>query len=164
MTEQDIIAALTEMQTLAATAVAEAAGDSREGQSSVEERIAVMSVVRNRLRQPLRFGHTYREVCLAPAQFSCWTPGPDANHQRLIALAYLLVTHQPLLNAIADETLYLANGIISGVIADRTNGATSYYAPKAMKPAGRVPPWAMKNGKKIAPVAQVGDQLFFKGV
>lgn len=53
------------------------------------------------------------------------------------------------------ETLYLADGIMAGVILDCTQGATHYYAPKAMRPPGKVPTWA--QGK---PTRAIGDQLF----
>ena len=54
---------------------------------------------------------------------------------------------------------WIAQGIISGAIEDRTGGATHYYAPRAMTPIGRVPPWA----KGLTPM-KVGSQLFFSGV
>lgn len=158
MNEAEIKAALTDLQALAGTMVAEAAGDRREGNSSLEERAAVGCVIRNRVRRPGGWGDSYRTVCLARLQFSCWNPGDDANHKRLIDLAYLLVTNQPAMDSLVLETLWLAQGIISGTVLDRVNGATHYYAPKAMKPAGRVPAWA--KGKQ--PAAAVGDQLFFK--
>jgi spore germination cell wall hydrolase CwlJ-like protein len=65
------------------------------------------------------------------------------------------------------ETVYLAAGVISGAFLDRTGGATSYYAPKAMKPAGAKPSWVYLNGKsgpEHVPTAVVGSQIFYKGV
>ena len=157
MTEAEIKAALTDHQALTCTMVHEAAGDWRQGNSSVEERIAVGCVLRNRCRQPKRWASDYRGVALARLQFSCWNPGPDANHQRLMQLAYLLATGQPVTDPIFLETAFLAQGIMAGTILDRVNGATCYYAPKAMVPAGTVPTWA--KGKQ--PAAAVGDQLFY---
>jgi exonuclease III len=162
LTRTEILAKLTDLQTLALTAWAEARGDSREGNSSVEERIAVLSVIRNRLRRPRRFGDTYKAVCLAKWQFSCWNPGTDANHQNVMRLAYLLVTDQPTLDPLLDETLFLADGVMRGIILDRVMGADHYYAPKGMVPRDRVPDWAKDaQGRARTPLVIVGDQRFY---
>lgn len=168
-TEQEatIKAALTDEQALALTMLAEAGGDWREGGSSVEERLAVGFVVRNRVKTPRRWGKTFRDVCLARLQFSCWNPGPDANHVRLMALAERIVLGFTNPDPLLAETVYLAAGVISGVFLDRTNGATSYYAPKAMVPAGSKPAWVYLNGKsgpEHLPAAVIGSQIFYKGV
>ena len=70
MSERDIKAALTDELALALTLDAEGRGDGRDG-SSVEERIAIGCVIRNRLALG-HWGLTYRAVCHAPRQFSCW--------------------------------------------------------------------------------------------
>lgn len=160
-----VLALLSDADTLALTALAEAVGDHQQGGSSVEERIAVMSVIRNRVRTPLRFGGaTYKAVCLKNNgrtwQFDCWRPGSGANHDRLMAMAYLLVTGQPLLQPYWEETRFLAGGVVRGVILDRVSGATHFYAPKTMKPVGAVPKWA----RGVEPCAAVGSQLFFVNV
>lgn len=168
MTEQDearIKEALSDRLALALTMIAEAAGDWREGGSSVEERIAVGTAVRNRV-QARRYPKTFRGVCLQAKQFSCWNPGTDANHVRLMATADFLIrggTPDP----ISAETLYLADGIISGTILDRTNGATSYYAPAAMRPPGSKPFWVYLNGRsgpEHPPAAVIGSQVFYRNV
>ena len=160
------MAALTDQQTLALTMWAEARqiprSDPRD-HSPVEELLAVGCVVRNRLPHPERWRATdasYKAICLAPRQFSCWNDGTDANHVALLDQARLLVDPfaAPVLLRSPDpevrECLHLASGIITGVIIDRTNGATSYWAP-AMVPPGRIPEWAV--GK---PILQIGDQNF----
>lgn len=165
MTEADVKAALTDHQALACTMVHEAAGDWRQGHSSVEERIAVGCVLRNRCRQPKRWAADYRGVALARWQFSCWNPGSGANHDALMRLAYLLVTGQPVTDLIYLETAYLAQGILDGTILDRVGGATFYYAPKAMVPKGSKPRWVFVNGKdgpEHPAAAAVGDQLFYR--
>jgi len=152
--EAAIRAALDDVTAPALTAWAEARGDRREGGSSVEERIAVLSVIRTRARLGRQ---TLKAVCLAPRQFSCWNPGDDTNHLALLEQAERLVTHQAV-DPILLETIYLAEGIAGDVILDRVGGATHYYAPDAMVPRGRVPAWA--RGRR--PVAVVGRQLFFR--
>jgi len=164
-TEGAIQLLLTDEQALALTMDAEGTGDWREGGSSAEERIAIGTVVRNRVHATP--GTTFRAVCLARKQFSCWNPGTDANHVRLMKTAQAVVGAAALLSADLAETFYLARGIIDGVIQDRTNGATHYYAPNAMKPAGSKPFWVYlngKNGPEHPAVAVIGSQRFYKGV
>lgn len=156
MTDQQVIDAASDVQVLALTMIGEAVGDSRDG-SSVEERIAVGCVMRNRLRAPGRFGDNYRHVCLARRQFSCWNNG-DPNQPRLLRIAYLLVTHQPTLDPLVEETLFVADGISRGVVLDRVKGATHYLTTVLLK-TGTVA-WA----KGLTPVATCGAHSFFAGV
>lgn len=156
-------AALLETDILALTAWAEARGDHNQGNSSVEERIAVMSVIRNRVASPAWWGKNYRQVCLQAWQFSCWNPGTDANHQALVALATKVSQNQITGDTLFDETRFLADGIRRGVVLDRVSGADHYYAPKAMRPAGTVPAWAKRpDGTVLPPGAIVGDQHFYQ--
>lgn len=166
--EAAITAALDDEQATALTMVAEAAGDNAEGASSVEERLAVGTVIRNRVQASgRRWAKTFRGVCLARSQFSCWNPGTDPNHVRLMALAGRLVAGLASDDPIYAETVYLARGIIGGVILDRTGGATHYYAPAAMNPAGSKPFWVYlngKNGPEHRPTAVIGSQVFYRNV
>lgn len=157
MTDVEIRDQLSDLKALALTAWAEARGDAGDG-SSVEERIAVMSVIRNRLRVIHAWGDTYRDVCFARYQFSCWNDDGSANHRRLMEIAYRLVTKQPTMDLLLEETLYLADGVMRGIILDRTNGAAMYYAPEAMVPKGSVPKWAQGR----TPTAHVGRQVFYR--
>jgi hypothetical protein len=126
-----------------------------------------MVVVRNRRAQFARWRATdasYKAVCLAPNQFSCWNPGTDRNHVALMAQARILIegvdvaghvdTMHPI-DPLLLECLYLADGVISGALLDRTGSANSYWAPAAMVPAGRVPSWAVGLAH-----LQIGTQLF----
>lgn len=119
---------------------------------------AVASVIRNRAAWG-PFGRTMRAVCLWPWAFSCWVPeGGAANHQRLVEHAHTLRLgqHPPLLARAAQvAAAYLADGAEPD---DPTNGADHYYAPKAMKPAGAVPAWAVN----LTPVAEIGRHVFFR--
>mgnify|MGYP001002254112 CR=1 FL=1 len=159
MTNEDARKILMAEDWVGLTMFGEARGDSRVDGSSLEERVAVGCVIRNRLKTPGRFGDSYQTVCLKRKQFSCWNEN-DPNsallwtHARNIAAA--LKVDDPLL----QETLFLANGIVSNILRDITNGATSYYAPRSMVPPGRVPDWAIGH----EPCARIGTQLFFKGV
>lgn len=166
MDEKAILDQLTDVEALAGTMYAEAAGDAKEGGSSVEERIAVGCVIRTRVSNYRAYGataQTLKAVCLAhnakgTYQFDCWRPGSGANHDRLVAQIGLLVEGKPLTDLVLRETLYLAEGIVSGALLDRTKGANMYYAPVSMIPAGSEPSWA--KGK--TPVAVIGSQRFYK--
>jgi hypothetical protein len=172
MTDQEVLSALDDRQTLALTAWGEARQiprDDPDSHSPIESLVAVMCVVRNRLLKDQKAvaggflhphgGLSYKSICLAPAQFSCWTAGSGSNHDALMAQAHLLLDESPQPVGAVDtevrECLYLADGVIANTIIDRTGGATSYWAPASMVPPGRVPTWA--EGK---PTTRIGDQLF----
>jgi hypothetical protein len=157
VTDDEIKGGLNDRLALGLTAWAEARGDAAQGGSSVEERLAVMAVCRNRAADTLhRWPKTVAGVCLQPVQFSCWNTGADVNHLALMAQAQAVLAGMIVADRLLQETLYLADGVLAGIIADRTGGANHYYAPKAM--GGKVPAWA----KGRQPVAAVGDQLFFR--
>ncbi len=166
MTDLEAIAALDDRSTLAATGWAEARKIPRDDpadHSPVEELIAVMVVCRNRRAKlnARNLAASYKDVCLAEKQFSCWNPGTDGNHLALIAQVHLLVepwanTDGRSVDTELRECLYLADGVIANTLIDRTGGAMSYYSPAAMIPPGRVPSWAA--GK---PFLLIGDQRFY---
>lgn len=152
LTDEQILAQLTDVQVAALTALREAVGDRswEKDTSSVEERIAVLTVIRNRVRRPKRFGDTFKAVCLAPKQFSCWNRD-DPNRPKALALGYLMATRQPVDDRNYLETEFLAQGVVAGLILDRVNGSNHYHTT-AVKP-----PWA----KGQTPQCQVGSHLFY---
>lgn len=159
MTNDEARSLLTPADVVALTMYGEARGDGRDG-SSIEERLAVGCVIRNRLVvNPARYGESYQDVCWARAQFSCWNPN-DPNSAELWAHARSIASGIRILDPLLRETRFLADGIVSGNIRDFVAGATHYYSPRSMKPTGSVPAWAMG----VTPIARVGSQLFFRGV
>ena len=159
MTETEILERLAPVDVLALTAMGEARGDYAEGGSSVEERIGCLCVIRNRLRTPLRYGDSYAAVCLKRKQFSCWNEN-DPNRAWLLAIAYRIATGQPSMDPLLEETRWLAQGIVTGVLLDTTRNATHYYSPGAMKPKGSMPTWARNQ----VACAVIGGSRYFKGV
>lgn len=143
-----IKAGLTPEQTVAMTIWAESRAELIEGQ------IAVGCVIRNRVLMPRRFSDTWKKVCLAKWQFSCWIPqGGEANYQLLMARCdAALRGTQPW----PSQALWLAQGLISGAVGDRVAGATHYYASWLKPP----PAWA----QGVPPVAVIGVHRFYKGV
>ena len=65
LTDAEVKARLSDLEVTLVTLFGEARGEPVEGL------IAVGSVIRNRVKAA-RFGSTYRAVCLARWQFSCW--------------------------------------------------------------------------------------------
>lgn len=158
MTDMDILAMLTSPVVLALTMYAEARGDKVVGEvSSVEERIAVGCVIRNRVGtgKIKEFGFLWKGVCLQPEQFSCWNADGGLNHSIIMHLAERW-TQKISWDALAAETLFLASGVINGSLIDQTKGATHYYAPAAMIPPGRIPKSAIGKSFTI-----IGTQYFY---
>lgn len=151
----EMIAALTEPQILTLTLFGEARGEPIEGQ------IAIGCLIRNRLETG-RWGASYSKVCLAPWQFSCWTPkGGQHNHDLVISMAKELATSQQVPDDInLRQCAWVSMGVIGAWVQDTTHDATHYYAPSAMTPAGTVPTWAINQ----QPVATIGRHLFFRGI
>jgi spore germination cell wall hydrolase CwlJ-like protein len=127
-----IKAALSHEQTVAMTIWAESRAEPVEGQ------IAVGNVIRNRVLRPKRFSNTFKDVCLARLQFSCWVPaGGEKNYQMLLARCERALSdpiHWP------RQALWIAQGIVSNDLADNVAGADHYYAKWMEKP----PSWAAR--------------------
>ena len=129
-------------------------GESRSG--PIEGRVSVASVIRNRLRTG-RWGETYRSVCLAPWQFSCWKlQGGKENYEAVQNIAKKLTDDETPEDAALRECLWIAHGIIGEWIQDTVRRATHYHAA-SMKPK---PYWA--NGKE--PVCEISSHVFYVGI
>lgn len=160
MNVDEVRAALDDFTALTITLFGETSGEPIEG------KVAVGNVIRNRVKAQRRFGTTYRAVCHAKGQFSCWWPyGGQENYERVMALArsFAEKTALPLpiaSLAVFQECGFIAEGILGGQLRDNTHGSTHYFAPRAMVPLGRVPDWAVG----LTPTARVANQFFFAGV
>lgn len=159
MTDAAAIALLSTDQVLAITLYGEARSEPVEG------RIAIASVIRNRVnadlgndQKPDWWGEGYKGVCLAPWQFSCWTPkGGEQNYADVMAAVHTAVNGAPI-GPVLRECAWLALGIIGGDLRDRVNGATHYLTADLFRI--NPPKWA--KGK--TPLVRVGAHLFFKDV
>ena len=106
---------------------------------------SVINVICNRATE--RHSSPYEE-CIRPLQFSSITAPRDPQ----LAL-------WPLPGDSAWQTAQaLATSAAQGILGDITQGATSYYAPAAMKPPGSVPDWANEMTKTV----EIAGQIFFK--
>ena len=149
---RDDFATLPELRLLAALVAGEALDQSYIGKLSV-----AYSVV-NRVASPgawiTWWGRNVREVILCPKQYSCFD---DPNRYDDMVLA--ANTPVPTFHYIGSyaESVMAAYVALNGNEPDPTHGATHYYAPKAMRPAGKVPSWV----PHMRQVAAIDDQLFY---
>lgn len=127
------------VDTLARTLWGEARGETKAG------REAIASVILNRLKKPSRFGKSIEEVCLKPAQFSCWNDG-DPNLPKLKKVDKS--------NPIFAECVAIAENAVQGLLADSVIGADHYHT------TGVSPTWS--HGK--TPCITIGNHLFFNNI
>lgn len=132
---------LTPEEVLSLTIWGESRGQSHDG------RVAVGSVVMNRVRWPRWWGRTVHGVCLAPWQFSCWNVG-DVNRQKIEALVAAGFTG----NQAYPDCLDIARGLVAGLVEDPTRRA-DHYCTRAAHPK-----WA--EGQ--TPVAEIDDHVFYR--
>ena len=123
---------------------------------AVEGKIAIGNVCRNRLKTN-RWGSSYERVCLAPMQFSCWSPqGGLSNYTTLQALAQQIMNGKPPKgDPILDECYWIASGIQSGAAQDNVDAATFYFVTNS-----KMPSWAIGH----LPVCVIGAHSFFSGI
>lgn len=160
----ELVEPLTDLQAVALTMYGEARGDGRDG-SSLEERVAVGCVIRNRRLNGQRFGRTFKAVCLQRAQFSCWWEfGGRENyrHMQTIVQAVTGLAAFPQLpireSDLLMECQFLADGIVGGMLRDITHGATHYMTRHLYEK--RTVVWA----QGLKPSWEIGSHVFFAGV
>lgn len=128
---------------LALTIYAEARGEPHRG------KIAVGSVVLERVDHREWDGRTIKEVCLWPVQFSCFLP-KDPNRPMLQDIAGKW-DEEIVKNKTLQECLGVAQDLISGRL-ERFPKALDYFNPRACHPD-----WA--DDKTL--VAQIGNHNFY---
>jgi N-acetylmuramoyl-L-alanine amidase len=150
-TDEQIVAALTDAQALLCTLYGEGRGESVNG------RVAIGAVIRNRVRLG-KWGSTYKSVCLAPWQFSCWkAAGGAENHTVVMRLARQLAEGDAgAITPLVAETRYLADGIIEGVLLDPTRGAINYHATSMVG----LPTWAATMKLTV----RIDGHLFYRAL
>lgn len=145
-----VLDALTDVQIVALTLFGEARGEGPDG------RIAVANVIANRVAaQRTAFGGTAREVCLKPAQFSCWSDaGGPLNHRVLLDTAVALARGE--VGPVLRECLWIADGLLRRQFVDNTHGATHYLTTDLLATAP--PAWA--QGQTVR--ARIGAHAFLR--
>ena len=139
--------AIFDVSVLALTLWGESRGESLEG------RIAVASVIRNRANEKSWYGKGIAGVCLKRWQFSCWLPqGGESNFKQLMAMANKSYGVR-LKNLAYRECDWIAQGICAGDVRDQVKRSNHYYVDGASTPK-----WAVGQ----TPVLQLGTHLFFR--
>ena len=143
----DTFGHLSEAQLMALTIYGEARGEEREG------KIAVGSVILERVDNRDWDGKTLHEVCLMPWQFSCFLPG-DPNFKALKLIAEDWDT-KIARSKVMSECYSIASGLMDGTIPRTPTIAEKnvcQYKTKAAKAA-----WA----NKMERVAVIGHHEFY---
>ena len=133
---------LNDKQIMALTIYGEARGEPEEG------KIAVGSVILERVKQGGWFGHSIGEVCLKPYQFSCYLPN-DPNYPKLCHIAemwdFKIAQDEAL-----KECFDVASGLIDGTI--QPNIRATHYETFVTHAS-----WE----KSMTLVATIGTQRFY---
>jgi hypothetical protein len=143
MKPEDVLKGISEFETLFLTIYGEGRGEPIEGQ------VAIGNVIRNRFDASHNKEETYKTICLAPHQFSCWNHD-DPNFPLLIELGEALLTGAPLRDIVLRQCVYVARGIKEGEIMDNTHHALNYMTTKLFNSKDK-PNWAtnVKVAKSI---------------
>lgn len=139
------IGALSEFEVFMLTIIGEARGEPLEGQ------VAVGFVVYNRV---LARRSNFRDVCLAPNQFSCWNDN-DPNRTFLESLGEKLLDGQKLKDYSQEE--WVAHGIYDHWIWDPIKGF-QYYMTNSLFNSDKRPMWARVPATD--PIV-IGNHTFF---
>lgn len=135
--------ASNDVLTLARTIYGEAASETQSGKE------AVANVVMNRVRDR-RWPSNVASVCRQPWQFSCWNAS-DPMRARIEKLF-------PGANAAFNQCLAIAEIAAKYQLADRTHGATHYYANYIAEPN-----WIAASPNAVM-TKQIGVHKFYRGI
>ncbi|MFA5379813.1 MAG: cell wall hydrolase [Dehalococcoidia bacterium] len=135
---------LPDNEIMALTIYGEARGEPYLG------KVAVGSVVLNRVDLKGWQGKTISEVCLKPYQFSCFLKS-DPNSMMLLDIAQDCA-HEATVNRVFAICMEVSDGLITGTV-DRITEGTHYHSTGI-----KVPNWAyeMKRADKI------GRHIFYR--
>jgi len=138
-----VFKALDDKKLLAICLYGEARGEKIGG------KVAVASVIMNRVKKGGWFGDTLQKVILKPKQFSCFNDN-DPNRITLVMIAqnwdYYLNKYKAL-----QDCYYVAEKIIDGDLKDSVSGATHYKTIKCHAA------WA----EKMKLLAVIGNHEFY---
>jgi hypothetical protein len=127
---------------------------------TVDSRIAIAWTAKNR---SFTKGQSIADRCLQKLQYSCWwKAGGEYNYRRVLDMAECVFKTRMGLpeadRAIYVECKYIAAGVISGQLRDKTKGATHYCTTGLMRV---MPPrWAVNE----VPTATIGAHVFFANI
>jgi N-acetylmuramoyl-L-alanine amidase len=133
------------------TLVGEARGESVEGI------VAVANVIKNRAYSAQK---TYKEICLAPLQFSCWNPD-DPNYAMISTLLSDVVSGNNPVDITLRQCLAVAKAVYEGDFKDNVKGAKNYVTLKRYSIAQarqdvKLDSWI----NKMKPIVTYGNHIF----
>jgi len=132
--DDKILHNLTDNEVLFLTLIGEARGEPIEGI------VGVGCVIRNRLHySPARY-KGYKDVCLAPFQFSCWNADDD-NSGLLLDIANKLINNQIINDPYLRQCFVVSNAIAEWSLLDNVKGAR-YYMTSILFESDKRPSWA----------------------
>lgn len=119
---------------------------------SIEGKVAVGNVIRNRLRSNQNFGgKSYKDLCFAKNQFSCWWEIETNNYKELERATELVINRKSFNNSVLRECLFIGEGIANGLLRDNVNGALYYRTLNLYKEK----PFTVKTSISL------GDHVFY---
>jgi N-acetylmuramoyl-L-alanine amidase len=107
-----------DMNYLAATLVGEARGEPIEGI------IGVANVIKNRVNKAKK---TYKDICLAPKQFSCWNL-EDTNFKYVSKFLSDLDNGNEIKDPYLIQCVAVAKAVFYNELLDNTKGAKNYVS------------------------------------
>lgn len=113
-------------------------------QGGMASLIAVGNVIMNRLKSPKRFGHSIKEVCLRPWQFSCWNEADPVRK----TIEGVGLQADPIFNFCKEAAI----GVALKNWPDLTKGSDHYHANYCR------PHWANLENLKV----KLGRHLFYR--
>jgi N-acetylmuramoyl-L-alanine amidase len=141
---------MTDIDYLALTLIGEARGEPIEGQ------VAVANVIHNRA---FSSGKSFKEICLAPLQFSCWN-SKDPNRKLLDSLIVKLENEEPISDPYIRQCFAIAKAVALGDFMDNTKGAKNYVTIDRYQLAkarqGKSDQWMLK----LKPSATIYNHIF----
>lgn len=141
---------LSNAEIVGLTIIGEARGE------AIESQVGVGCVIRNRLdHNPSKY-RNYADVCLEPKQFSCWNLN-DPNYQVLINLANKQIRGDIMTDVSLRQCMWIADGIVSRIVKDNTNGALNYLNRALFGDSEKRPDWANKPKN----ISYHGNHVFF---
>lgn len=149
MTVNESFLKLSDAQLMGLTIYGEARGESTDG------KIAVGTVILERVDHRDWDGKTVREVCLKPWQFSCFNPN-DKNYGRLLNIAEQW-DEAMAVNGILNECYEIAIGLLSGRIQRTPELAYWHACQYATARGSQDARW----DDKMKVVAKIGAHIFY---
>jgi len=135
---------LTQDEVIGLTIFGEARNQSLEG------KVAIGNVIRNRLRSNENFGgKTFKDLCFARHQFSCWWEINTNNYKELERAAKIIMDHDLHNNLILRECLFIGEGIANNLLRDNVNGALYYRTLELFETKPLKIKWSITLGNHI---------------